>query len=340
MLKFLRTAVWWNALVPQVLGWIYFCWLCDGIIPFQSGFLTDNILALVAFFFSLICISAFGYLLNDWCDIQTDALAGKENKLAKLNPAWRVVVVGVPLVLGGVAWRQQHTLATVLLALQIVALVMYSAPPFRFKNRAAWGVATDAFYGHINPVFITLFAFGFFEDSGYWGRVIIAAILFVSVTLKGIRNILLHQLDDRKRDSVAGVQTFVVKNGPLFTLYLTNNLLRFEVIFTVFLFMAISVLFPPFFFSILLFSIITYLKFSGWKLGYIPKRQLKFKFLYFLNDYYEDWVPVFFLLLLSVRQPEILFLLLLHLFLFPSFLLKLWKDVKTIQQNFKTEDDY
>ena len=35
-----------------------------------------------------------------------------------------------------------------------------------------------------------------------------------------------------------------------------------------------------------------------------------------------------------------LILLLLHLVLFPSFITKLWSDIKTIQQNFKTEEDY
>lgn len=339
-MKIFRTAIWWNAIVPQVLGWIYFCWLCNGVQFFKYIYPAEFLFVVACFFVSLISISAFGYLFNDWCDVKADAIAGKNNRLGSLPPVLRFVLVLVPLLIGYFFWMPVSLIATVLLALQIVALIIYSAPPVRLKNRSFWGVAADAFYGHINPVFITLFAFHFFDEADSWYKFLIASVLFVAVTLKGVRNILLHQLDDRKKDRLAGIQTFVVKNGALFSLYLINNLLLFEIISTVILSLVISFFFPPFFLCLLFFSIVTYLKFSGWKLADVPQRQLKFKFLYFLNDYYEGWVPVFFLILLSVKQPVFLFLLLLHLFLFPSFISKLWKDLKTIQQNFKTEDEY
>lgn len=326
--------------MPQVLGWIYFCGLYNGPEAAQMFVFDRDMIELIAYFISLISISAFGYLLNDWCDVKTDAISGKENRLSKLTPTVQALVVIIPLVLGCLAWRQGISPATFLFAVQILALSLYSLRPVRLKNRAGWGVAADAFYGHINPTFITLFAFGFFANAVDWHTLLTGSIIFVAVSLKGIRNILLHQIDDRKKDKLGGIQTFVVKNGALFSLLLVNNLLMFEVIFTVLLSLIISMAFPPFFICILVFSIVTYLKFSGWKLAYIPQRQLKFKFLYFLNDYYEDWVPVFFLLLLAVRQPEFLFLLLLHLILFPSFLIKLRTDLRTIQQNLKTEDDY
>lgn len=326
--------------MPQVLGWIYFCWLYNNPDAAQFFVFERDIIALVAYFISLISISAFGYLLNDWCDVNTDAVSGKENRLSKLKPTVQALVVIIPLLLGCLTWREGISPATILFALQIAALIAYSLPPVRLKTRTGWGVAADALYGHINPTFITLFAFGFFAKVVDWHTLLTGSIIFVAVSLKGIRNILLHQIDDRKKDKLADIQTFVVKNGALFSLLLVNNLLMFEVIFTVILSLVISMAFPPFFICGLVFSIITYLKFSGWKLAYIPQRQLKFKFLYFLNDYYEDWVPVFFLLLLAVRQPEFLFLLLLHLILFPSFLIKLRTDLRTIHQNLKTEDDY
>lgn len=340
MLKIFRTNIWWNVVVPQVLGWIYFCWLCNGINIFQDIYPSFFIFGIGAFFISLISISAFGYLFNDWCDAKSDLVAGKKNLLSTLNPAWQFVIVIIPLLIGCFFWLPTSKIATVLFALQIISLIIYSAPPFRLKNRGLLGVLSDAFYGHINPVFITLFAFNFFDNNFSVNAILFLVALTMAVSLKGIRNILLHQLDDRKKDRKAGIQTFVVKNGALFTLNFINNLIPFELFFTFALVVPISIFSPPFFLSFLFFVLLTYLKFSGWKLSYLPKRQLRFKFLYFLNDYYEGWIPVFFLILLSTRSPVFLILLLLHLVFFPAFWNKLSNAIKTIKQNFKTEDEY
>lgn len=339
-MKLFRANTWWNAIVPQVLGWMYFCWLCNGAQLGRFIYTYEYLFFVFCFFVSLISISAFGYLFNDWCDIKSDAIAGKKNRLASLNPILQIVVVVVPLLIGCFFWMPVSITASILFSLQIISLIIYSVPPFRLKNRGVLGVAADAFYGHINPVFITLFVFSFFDATGSYYKVLIGSVLFVATSLKGIRNILLHQIEDRKKDKQAGIQTFVVKNSALFTLYFVNRLLYFEIAFTLALSLIISFFSPPFFLCLLLFSIITYLKFSGWKLADIPQRQLKFKFLYFLNDYYESWMPVFFLILLSTKAPVYLLFLLLHLFLFPNFWNKLLADIRTIKQNFKTEDDY
>lgn len=322
--------------MPQVLGWIYFVPLADSI----SLIAVRQMAAL--FFVALVSISSFGYLLNDFFDVEADSKAGKKNSLANFSLPVRIIFVALPFIAGIGAWALMpfRPGATILLAMQIAALIVYSAPPFRLKNRGLAGVLTDAFYGHVNPVFITLTAF----ITGYSNRGLtllpLFALIFIAVALKGIRNILLHQTEDRKKDRRAGTQTFVVKKGALFTLNLVNRLLPAEIGFTILLALFISYFFPPFFLSILLFTIVTYLKFSGWKLNYLPKRQLKFKFLYFLNDYYEGWVPVFFLILLTVQNKWFGILLLAHLLLLPAFLTKLVKDLKTIRQNFQTEDDY
>ena len=335
-MKLLRTNIWWNAVVPQILGWVYFALLAD------EGPLNRSWELPILFFVATISIAAFGYLLNDFFDIVADAIAGKKNALASFSAPVRVVFVTIPLLIGIAAWLPfiDRVGATILLTLQIVALILYSAPPFRLKNCGLAGVLTDAFYGHINPVFITLAAFIPYYIKISPSVITFFAILFLAVMLKGIRNILLHQIDDRKKDKRAGTATFVVKKGALFSLNLVNRLLPFEIALTALLALFISYYLPPFFLSLFLFTILTYLKFSGWKLAYLPKRQLKFKFLHFINDYYEGWLPVFFLILLAIKHHSLAWLLPTHLILFPAFITKLVTDLKTIAQNFKTEDDY
>ena len=337
MLKLFRTNTWWNAVVPQVLGWMYLCIRLDVHGP------DIRMRDVMLFFVALVSISTFGYLFNDLCDVESDKKAGKKNTLGKFPFTVRLIIVVLPLLIGVATWHDifANAVANVLFGLQIMALVLYSLSPIRLKERGALGVVADAFYGHINPVLITLFAF-MFDTTGRAGisGLIFLSILLVCLTLKGIRNILLHQLDDRKNDQRAGIQTFVVKNGAYPTLLFINNLLPFEILFTILLALVFGYIYPPFFIWTLLFFIITYFKFSGWKLRDLPKRQLKFKFLYFLNDYYEGWMPVFFLIMLCISEPQLSFLLILHLILFPGFITKLWADIKTIRENFKTEDDY
>lgn len=322
-------------MVPQVLGWVYFALLASDVLHKDYG------LHLGLFFCATISISAFGYLLNDFFDVQSDLLAGKKNVLATYRMPTRIIAMLIPLTLGITTWLLMpfRAGATALFALQIIALFIYSAPPFRLKEQGLAGVMADAFYGHINPAFIALTALGGYSKA-LPNAVTFALILALALTLKGVRNILLHQIEDRKKDKRAGLKTFVLQKGALFSLNLINRLLPFEIALTVSLALFISFFMPPFLLSILFFSVLTYLKFSGWKLAYLPARQLKFKFHYFLNDYFEGWLPVFFLLLLAIKHAQFVWLLPVHLLLFPAFITKLVKDLKTIAHNFKTEDDY
>lgn len=353
MLKLLRANLWWNAVVPQVLGWVYFSMLyvADNTLRRFQGcsppLETDAAIYLL-FFVSLIGISSFGYLFNDWCDKEADKAAGKTNLLAAYKPWIAVVIVIAPLLLGTLSWivmqsemghdRFHHS--NILFTCQLLLLVVYSQPPVRLKDRAALGVIADAVYGHLNPVFVTLAVFFPFSTGNKWA-IVFFTILFAVCSIKGLRNILLHQLHDRKSDAKARTNTAVLNYGALKTIGFINRILiPSEAVALTMLVLVISYKFPPFVISYLLFLFMNYLKFSGWKIHDLPARQLKFKFLHFLNDYYESWMPVFFLIILTSLQIEFLFLLILHLIVFPDFVLKLWRDLKTINENFKTEEDY
>lgn len=340
MKRLFRANLWWNTNVPQVLGWIYFCLSLDEFQTADFSWTAEHILPTFSFIVTLISISAFGYLFNDWCDIQSDLSAGKQNQLSTLNPWLRALLVLLPLIIGLFFWIPQSKFANALLILQVIALISYSLPPFRLKNRGVSGVIADAFYGHVNPIFITLFFFDANNNLSQYYFYIFIGFLFAASFLKGIRNILLHQLDDRKLDRVSNTKTFVYKYGALFTQFFINNMLPYELFFTILTTIIIAYKFPPFIFCLLIFGAITYLKFSGWKISYLPYRQGIFRYRYFLNEFYELWAPLFFLLILISVQPKFTPVFILHLIIFPKFALQLWKDAKTIRENFKTEDDY
>lgn len=323
--------------MPSTMGWVYFCLLTNRE---TMQFNTEMAIRIGLYFIALISLATFGYLFNDWCDIASDIASGKKNVLAKLPGKYRIFIVIAPLILCYVAWRPNIKLANFFLVWQVITLIIYSAPPLRLKSKAWAGVLCDAFYAHVNPAVITLLSFGFISENPSLPQTAFLLVLVMVLSLKGIRNIILHQIHDRKKDFRAGIATVAVKLGPLRTIYVVHQLLLYEIISTLLLVLFAGYNSPPFFISILLFAFISYLKFSGWKLAYLPKRQLLFKFLYFLNDYHENWIPVFLLILLSIYSPPYIFLLLLHFVLFPNFIIQLWRDMKTIKQNFLTEEDY
>ena len=335
-MKFLRLNQWWHAIVPQAMGWVYFCILTGGLV------LPEQTQRLLAYVGALFFTAAFGYLFNDYCDIEADRVAGKKNFVAGLPAAIRLPVVLLVLSAGLLCWAlpQPNLLAHTFYGLQVLLLILYSAPPVRLKNKGLWGVLADAYYGHVNPVLITLALFYNPATLVTRGVVFFVFILLVCLWLKGLRNILVHQIEDRKKDRHANTQTYVIEKGPVYALTLVNRLLVPEVVCTLLLAICLAVLFPPIIVAVVMFAVITYLKFSGWKLAYLPRRQLRFKFLYFLNDFFEQWLPVFLLIILTVAQKQYWVLLVFHVVLFPRFVTDLFKDFKQIAENFKTEEDY
>jgi 4-hydroxybenzoate polyprenyltransferase len=258
-MKLLRANIWWNAIVPQVLGWCYFFLLvfftCNGSINAELYLKNFSL-----FFVSLVCTAMFGYLLNDWCDVDTDKISDKVNLLTKYNTIQKAAISFLPLIIGVIAWFSisKTSMANFFFTLQILSLFLYSVPPFRFKNRGVLGIVADAFYGHINPVLITLFVFPFYEGEAikYFSEELLFFILLFALSLKGIRNILLHQIEDRKKDKRANIQTYVVKYGGLYTVHLLNKLLPLEIFFTGLLALTISFFVPPFFLSFFFFFVV------------------------------------------------------------------------------------
>lgn len=335
-LKIFRTNIWWNAVVPQVMGWLYFCMLSTphiyDVFDWRMPF----------FFVSLIGISAWGYLFNDYCDTESDTVSGKKNLLTNFHPLLRILIVFLPLIVGVLCfpYNAKNMVANLLFTLQIALLFLYSAKPFRLKERGFAGILADAFYGHINPVFITLLLFGNWTDEQQLSVSMIFSLLLICTTLKGIRNILLHQIEDRKRDKKSHTKTFVASNGARGVVLFINQILPYEIAFTALLTFSMAYWFPPLAVWLLIFYTFYYLQFSGWKLQYLPARQLKFKFLFFNNDYYENWLPVFFLLMLCIKNPTLWWLAMLHMILFPRFVKGIYNGIKIIRTNLKTENDY
>jgi 4-hydroxybenzoate polyprenyltransferase len=159
-------------------------------------------------------------------------------------------------------------------------------------------------------------------------------VVFIWSFLKGTRNILLHQLSDRRNDRISGLRTFVIRYGPLGTVNLLNRIfIPLESFFLTVLVIGISFYISGFYLVFIGFLIFSMLKIRIWSISWMPRRQWRFLFWYSLNDFYEEWIPVSFLVWLSVRDPLFLILLAAHLLLFPRVFYKMAKELKEMNHD-------
>lgn len=338
----LRFSIWWQHIVPPVLAGAYLAAAAGALPP---GAL---VAALPLFLASVVGIAGFGYFLNDVCDIAADRAAGKDNAAAGRSPLARAGILFALLLLGLAPWsllpRNPENLT--LLALQVVVLTLYSARPIRLKERGLGGALADTLYGHLLPMGIAIVTFlpapaaNLTQSRDSWTAGLFVALATLVLACKGLRNILLHQLTDRWNDRRAGIRTFVLAGGPLRALALINRLLLPLEVGALAGVLVLLAPVAPVWVGFAGFLCFTGFMFSAWKFPFMPKRQLRFKFLYFLNDFYEEWLPPTVLVIAVARHTELWPLLPLHFALFPKGLAKLPRHLSVLRENFANAADF
>jgi len=328
----MRISRWWNYLVPFLLG-IGFCAIYIYEIPFS---LAIQILGLL--FITITGTIAFGYFINDWTDIVTDKIAGKHNFASTNSLSKNVLILIGVLIIALLPWSflPVNIINFPLYLFQLFLLSAYSVFPLRLKRFPLPGVVLDALYNSVIPFGIILTTFIDFNLMQY-SHLNVFLIIFVAswAFLKGLRGILLHQVQDRKNDRKTSVTTFANKFGPLKTVNLVSRyLLKTEVILLLALILILSIHTIRFLWLVIpLFLTHLFFRFRLWERLQARKRELKFSFLFVLNDFYEEWLPLVFLFYLINRDYTFLILLLLHILLFYAVILKMIKKTKKDLQN-------
>lgn len=171
-----------------------------------TGFRTQP-LDVLALLVSLMMYEAWGVLLNDIFDREVDLVAGKSGRKRghTLSPwlmwglvastaalSWALVLVTDP---------SPYLLATWVVA--YVLGVLYSTPPFRFKNRGFLSLLCNSVLERPLPVLIV---FLFYR---YYG---LETALF-PVLSELVWSVFKHQVHDYDEDLEAGVKTFAVQIG-------------------------------------------------------------------------------------------------------------------------------
>jgi hypothetical protein len=301
-----RVNEWKWSFVPFILGNLYLWLFLFEIEPVGHTFFI-----LILSIITLFGFAASGYVINEWSDIEDDRIAGKNNKLALLSSLYKIVLLILVLSVCLLPWfylpYNQYSL--IFIIAQFTSYILYSAKPFRFKNRLI-GLVLDALYAYIIPMLLSCYTFYLFSSKGVFPLFLIGLYAAV-LALTGTRNILLHQINDRPFDIKLNDKNFIAKRDASAVNRILLAITVAEIIFYGLFLLVLSNY--NLYMSLLLGAVYLYFIFQFFK-STINRAYKDFGVLY--NKQYQLFQPIIFLLILLSYHLNYLPVLILHVLLF------------------------
>jgi colanic acid/amylovoran biosynthesis glycosyltransferase len=208
--KFMATVKlerWWKPKAANLLAILYSVMLITRL-PFPRA-----LFLLLFSVVTIIGIGSCGHVINDWCDIDADAAAGKTNLLAGMAQWKRCSLAAGLIAMAFLPWLVLpfDAVSVLLLLLEVALLLAYSIPPFRLKARRAWAVVADSGYAYALPALLAAHTF-FLAGARADDRVFLAALFAWQFAL-GTRHFLNHLALDRSNDIMSGTPTLATQKG-------------------------------------------------------------------------------------------------------------------------------
>ncbi|MFN4973226.1 MAG: UbiA family prenyltransferase [Bacteroidota bacterium] len=191
----------------------------------QNTLITKDVYVTVLCYLSIgIC----GFLINDLFDKKQDLMVHKDN-ITNYFPTYFIVTL--ILVLTFTSLFVLHIISpyiSFLIIIQLFLLFIYSNRKIRLKEKGLFGVITDAAYAHIIPEVILLVIINKYTTM------LFVPISFLALSIAiGVRDILIHQINDIQLDRQSGTHTFAINHPDLSIklIQVTNNLIGLLLLF-------------------------------------------------------------------------------------------------------------
>lgn len=304
----LRGQDWWFYKIPPLLAISY------AEILIQDVSAHSSFTILLTLTISMFFVAAYGHVMNDIFDIEVDEKAGKLNRMASLSRGQRTGLSLGLAVLGLFPWWWIgfNTTSSILLGAIYLLLTIYPAPPLRLKERFIFGAIADAATVHAVPTLLVATVFASLTASSALSNNLFEIIATAWAFAVGVRGILLHQIWDRDNDLKSGLQTLATKLGAGTLRFWINHLVfPVEVVLSIALALAIAQSAPLFLVPCAAYFLILFLMIQDeFNPSPIEKSYVV------LHDFYEVWLPLSLLILLSTYRPIFIILLAVHVALF------------------------
>lgn len=311
-----RISHWWQSKVANLVAILF-------LIAWQSGF-TFEIFA-KAFPFAICTIfglAAFGYLVNDYYDLEKDAIAKKKNFLQGKSSKLILLLSALTLVFAFAPWFYFPTDKVVftLLGFEILLFFLYAHPFIRWKEKGIFSWFIDALYAHVIPAILAAYTYGLIagkQDYFFLG------LLAVWQLFTGMKNIAQHQIFDARNDLASSTYNpFNSKNKKYLLALIPTVLIPLELLSFCILLLQIQ-----WGIVVLISAIIAlldnFLIIRNFKLKTRNIKRFKLG-LYSFNFFYEKRLGYYLIILFSFYDLKYLFFLLLLFVLFDAALQRIF----------------
>ncbi len=317
-----RSQDWRLSFLPFVMGGVYL-WLWW----FQIDFSASSVLMVFLSLITTIGFASLGYFINEFFDKESDAKAGKINKLAYISgfSQFSIFIIAVSLTLLPWIWLPTNILSLSLIALQISLFLVYSLPFPRLKETLYISLIIDASYAYIVPLILSFYTFSLYAQKPgfpFWFFLFIVAVFFI-----GIRNIIVHQVNDIAKDKRIGLQTLPTVLGVAKTNRLVFLIVSYEIFFLTL--WAVALFFHS---QLIMFWIFPYTFIAFITIKVVTARNYKISSdILLINRAYQYLFPLFAICILITLNPVWVIILFMHVVtLIPRyFFVKAREFVKT-----------
>jgi hypothetical protein len=224
-----------------------------------------------------------------------------------------------------------------LLCIELLLFVVYALPPFRWKELGWLGVVTDAQYAHVLPGALAAYTFFLITGNLHHASAYACYLLAAALLLTGIRNILKHQCADEENDLQSKTITIATTYGSKnVKLWIRKFLLPSELLAWMLLFIALPkplcylAFIWPAYMIYTYFRELMFVRKALYSSEGFDRNNYDFIGNTLLNEFFEKWIPIIILSMLSYRNPWYLVLLAMHLIIFFSNTLKFRHDISFI----------
>ncbi|MGO4712513.1 UbiA family prenyltransferase [Bradyrhizobium sp. 2TAF24] len=317
-LRAMRPENWWFSKIPPLLAILY---LGIDRASYAPG---HAILMLACFACSISCVAAYGHVINDVCDVDTDLRAGKPNHMVGVGGTRRLALC-LAFVLAGFAptFAADYSLTTlVLLSLNYLWPTIYSLPGIRLKERGVAGLVCDALGSHVTPTLIALSLFGAPPPDRPFAAAM-AGLFPVAITVwaavLGLKGILHHQVADRANDLRSGTVTFATRLPPeAISRFLTAFNLYVELPVSAIVAMSTLLWAPLLAVALVIYCSLEAIKYRlGFQFALTAEAWTIRRSVPFINEaFYTLWLPFAAALQLAVSDRTWVWLPVVHLILF------------------------
>lgn len=307
---FVRADDWIQSFVPFVMGCVYL-WAWWFRLPFTLPVFFLILLSLI----TTVGFASMGYFINEFFDKKQDAAAGKINRMSLVSPAVQAAIFFTSLLLIFLPWIWLPSAPATwgLIALQLLLFLVYSMPFPRLKEALYASVIIDSLYAYVVPLILSCYTFGRIaqQEQAFppWTGLFAAAAFFI-----GLRNILIHQMNDALKDSRGKVRTLPLVWGVQ-KARTALRLIFFYEIFFVLLWLALLGQSSPVIFCFLPF----YLYACLLSFGEIANGNHDWQRNLSIDKSYQYAFPFAILLVASIAHPKWALLLPVHLLLFVPY---------------------